>query len=99
MAIKKNSKSPFLLYKGKPLVRCDNLIYYGNPGDKYVVLLQILDKHNLEGIETAKNISIKLISTDSTLKITERIKKSTEKIGLYPALSIASIWLERALTE
>lgn len=25
------------MYKGKPLVRQGNVIFYGNPGDKYIV--------------------------------------------------------------
>ena len=32
----------FLTYKGRPLVRGGNTIYYGNMSDEYVCMLQIL---------------------------------------------------------
>ena len=36
--------SRFFTYKGYPLVRHDNVIYYGNMSDDYVVMLQILQQ-------------------------------------------------------
>ena len=36
------SKFP-LEYKGYPLCRKDNVIYYGNPSDKYMIQLQNTD--------------------------------------------------------
>ena len=32
-----------LSYKGHPLRRKDNLIYYGTMAEKYIIMLQILD--------------------------------------------------------
>ena len=97
MAVKKKIDNPFLNYKGKPLVRQGNTIYYGYPKDKYVVMLQILNYEELEGEEMAGEISIAVISTDESLPMKDRIIKTTSKKGLYPALHIADIWLERAL--
>ena len=34
--------TPKLTYKGKPLVRKDNELYYGNMTDPYVLYLQIM---------------------------------------------------------
>ena len=34
--------TPSLTYKGRPLVRCGNDIYYGSMHDPYVVYLQVL---------------------------------------------------------
>ena len=31
-----------LMYKGRPLMRKDNLIYYGSMADSHIVMLQIL---------------------------------------------------------
>lgn len=31
----------FPMYKGKPLVRCGNVLYYGSMKDKYVCRLEI----------------------------------------------------------
>ena len=32
-----------LTYKGRPLMRKDNLIYYGSMADKYIIMLQVLE--------------------------------------------------------
>ena len=31
-----------LVYRGHPLRRVDNLIYYGSMADKYIVMMQVL---------------------------------------------------------
>ena len=36
------SKTLPLTYKGHPLRRKDNLIYYGSMADSYIIMLQIL---------------------------------------------------------
>ena len=35
-------KLPFTMYKGYPLVRSGNNIYYGDPKDPYVIFISIL---------------------------------------------------------
>ena len=32
-----------LMYKGDPLMRKDNLIYYGSMADSHIVMLQVLE--------------------------------------------------------
>ena len=32
-----------LMYKGRPLMRKDNLIYYGSMADSHIVMLQVLE--------------------------------------------------------
>ena len=39
----------FLTYKGRPLVRGGNTIYYGNMSDDYVCVLQILSTKEENG--------------------------------------------------
>ena len=39
------------------------------------------------------------VLTDETVPATERILKKSEKEGLYVAMDLASVWLERALEE
>ena len=89
----------FLQYKEKPLVKCGNTIYYGDMSDDYVIMMQVLSHTDLKGMDSCEKISVKLIMTDETKNPLERIVKSSEKIGLYPALDIASIWLEDALKK
>lgn len=97
MAEKKGTK--FLTYKGKPLVRSGNIIYYGNMSDPFVIMIQIISTRKVGEIEIANRVSVQLLNTDPDVRPRERIVKKSEKQGLYQAMDIASIWLERALTQ
>ena len=92
-------KSQFLMYKGKPLVRSGNTLYYGNMTDKCVVMLQILSTKTVKDMTVADKVQVQLMSTDPELRMKERILKRSEKNGLYNAMDIGSIWLERAFEE
>lgn len=95
MAAKKGNE--FLTYKGKPLVRQGNVLYYGNMYDKYVVMLTITGTKTVGDMTIADKVSVQLLSTDEDVSPRNRIIKKSEKNGLYPAMDIGSIWLERAL--
>ncbi len=87
-----------LMYKGKPLVRNGNIIYYGYMDEPYVAILQIVTTKELQGEEVADKVNVQLFRTDPTItKLKDKIIKKTERIGLYSALEIGSIWLEREL--
>ena len=86
-----------LTYKGHPLMRKDNMIYYGSMADSHIVLLQILETENVDGEEIAKRVSVQLQLTDPAVKPRERVVKKGEKAGLYTALDFGCVWLERAL--
>lgn len=92
---KKSNK--FLEYRGKPLVRCGNTIYYGNMNDPYVIMLQITSTKTFNDIEVADRVLIQLLNTDPDCRPRDRIVKKSEKKGLYNAMDIGTIWLERAL--
>ena len=96
---KKTTKPGSLTFKGRPLVRSGNTIYYGDPGDAYVAMLQILAEEPFQDIHLPSRVSVQIWATDDTLRPKERIVKKTEKNTLYDALNIASIWLERQLAE
>ena len=90
-------KDEFLMYKGKPLVRCGNTIYYGDLTEKCVVMMQVLTTKTVNGKEIADKISVQLLSTDEELRMKDRILKKSEKNGLYTALDVGAVWLERSL--
>lgn len=94
---KKGNK--FLEYRGKPLVRCGNTIYYGNMNDPYVIMLQITSTKTFNDIEIADRVLIQLLNTDPDCRPRDRIVKKSEKKGLYNAMDIGTIWLERALEK
>ena len=86
-----------LMYKGRPLMRKDNLIYYGSMADSHIVMLQILETKPVNGIEVASRVSVQLQLTDPAAKSRDRIVKKSEKDGFYTALDLGCVWLERAL--
>jgi len=86
-----NEKIP-LTYKGHPLRRKDNVIYYGDMSDSHIILLQILDTKPVGDLNVATKVSVQLQLTAPDL-----VKRS-EKDSLYAAIDVASVWLERALS-
>ena len=98
MADTKSSKSSGLMYKGHPLRRVGNLIYYGTMAEKYIIMMQILDTKKVQDLDVASKVSIQLQLTDPDLKSRDRIVKKSEKESLYAAMDISAIWLERALS-
>lgn len=87
-----------LMYKDRPLLRKDNLIYYGSMADSHIVLLQILESKTVGETQIATKVSVQLQLTDPNARPRDRIVKKTEKNGIYSALDVGSVWLQRALT-
>ena len=86
-----------LEYKGHPLRRKDNIIYFGSMADKYIIMMQILETKKVEDMDVATKVSVQLQLTDPELKSRDRVVKKSEKDSLYAAMDIATVWLDRAL--
>jgi len=97
MTTAKGDKNEILEYKGRPLRRKDNILYYGSMADKYIIMMQILDSKKVDDLDVATKVSLQLQLTDPELKSRDRIVKKTEKDSLYAAMDVASVWLDRAL--
>ena len=95
MSETKKKKESFFSYKGRPLVRNGNILYYGKMDGECVAFLQILGEETMQDLSVGNKVLVQLLSTDSSLRMKERILKKSEKNGLYEALNIASIWLDR----
>ena len=93
----KSAKAEGLMYKGHPLRRVDNLIYYGTMAEKYIIMMQVLDSKKEQDLNVATRVSVQLQLTDPTLKSRDRVVKKSEKDSLYAAMDVAAIWLDRAL--
>jgi hypothetical protein len=91
------SETPILSYKGHPLRRKDNLIYFGTMAEKYIVMMQILSTKKVGDLDVADKVSVQLQLTAPDLKSRDRVVKKTEKDNLYIAMDVAAVWLERAL--
>lgn len=94
MAPKKKEEG-FFQYKGKPLVRKGNILYYGDMNEDYVCMLTIQNEKKHKDLSLAQEILVQLISTDPQTPVQDMVAKNSQRTGLYNALDIANIWLER----
>ena len=85
-----------LTYKGHPLRRKDNLIYYGSMADKYIVMIQVMSSEKQDGLDVANKVHLQLQFTDPDLKSRDRVVKKSDLPDLFSAIDMGSIWLMRA---
>lgn len=88
-----------LVYKGHPLRRKDNLIYYGSMADKYIIMMQVMSTKKVKDLDVANKVVVQLQLTDPDLKSRDRVVKKSEKDSLYAAMDVAAVWLDRALSN
>lgn len=84
----------FLEYKGKPLVRCKNEIYYGEMSDSHIVKFSIL---STDDNGEPNKINIQLLKSDTELSDKDRLVKESTKNTMFEALDVGFVWLERTL--
>lgn len=99
MAGGKNVKTEGLIYKGHPLRRAGNLIYYGSMADQYIIMMQVLETRKEQDLELATRVSVQLQLTAPDLRNRDRVVKRSEKDSLYAAMDVAAVWLNRALSN
>ncbi len=93
------SETNYLSYKGKPLVRSGNEIYYGDMAEAYVVKFTILSSTNQGNVDVPEKVNVQLLKSDIQLSEKDRIVKETVKGSMFEALDFGFVWLERALKE
>ena len=91
------AEKEFSTYKGKPLVRCGDELYYGSMSERFVIHMLIKSKKTVGDTEIADKVTIQLLCTDPDLSPRKQLVKSSYKQGLYTALDVAEVWLNRAL--
>ena len=97
MANEKSSK--FLTYKGLPLVRSGNTLYYGNQGDPYTAMIQILSTKKVGDMNVANRVIVMLLNNDPNIDPKDKIAQRGEKYSLYQAIDLASAWLSKSLEK
>jgi len=90
-------KNTTLMYKGHPLRRKDNLVYYGSMADKYIIMMQVMDTAKDGNLEIASKVHMELQLTDPDLKSRDRVIKKSDLPDLFSAIDMGSTWLMRAL--
>ncbi|MBR6902459.1 MAG: hypothetical protein IKN39_01045 [Clostridia bacterium] len=91
------SENKFLEYKGKPIVRKGNEIYYGDMSESFVVRFEILSYGKEGKLDIADKVSIQLLDSNTDADMKDRVKKESVKDNLFDALDLGFTWLERAL--
>ena len=85
-----------MTYKGRPVVRDGNKLYFGEPQNPFMVVLTILQNVN----DVPSRILVQLQNTAPELAFSnEKIVKEAERKNLFDAFEIGSLWLEKQLTE
>lgn len=82
----------YLRYMEQPLVREGNTICYGDKSEKCFLILEIMSYKKERGQDLPDKILIQVVDSNDPNKII----KQGQKDGLYNALSMGMIWLERA---
>lgn len=84
----------FLEYKGKPLVRQEDELYYGDMSEKFILYMLIMSYKEDAKLQAQipDKIMVQIISTDGSHKI----EKQKMANGLWEALDLGCIWLDRA---
>lgn len=89
----------FLIYKGKPLVRKDNILYYGSMAQDVVAMLVVESSYDYKGLSVSDSVELKLILTDPSVDLQNVMVKRSVRKGLFDALDIAGIWIDRYIKK
>ena len=99
MPVHKKSEELYTMYKGMPIVKSGNTIYFGDPKEKYIIFIQVISVKTIGDLEIPTDVILELISTDPELKAKQRVIKHTQKDSIFHALDVGAVWLERALSQ
>lgn len=94
MAAAKKKKLP--TYKGKPLLRSGNRVYYGNLEDKYILVLDIVESENNNGVDVSKKVKLSVMDNSGEIGNGQVFRKG-ERNNLYEALDLGEWWLKQAV--
>lgn len=93
-----------LMFRGKPLLREGNTFCYGSMSDKYVLFMMVLSNKTVKDekgndVEVPDKIILQVLSTDTSKPPHERVVKQFDRNGLFDAMDIGLIWLDRLNKE
>lgn len=104
MAEAKYVEGQNLTFRGKPLLREGNTFCYGSMSDKYVLFMMVLSNKTVKDekgkdVEVPDKIILQVLSTDTSKPPHERVVKQFDRNGLFDAMDIGLIWLDRLNKE
>lgn len=83
-----------LYYRGFPLIRSGNTIFYGSGGDAFAAKLTIKDTKTIADAEVPNKIMVQLLPKNPADVAKAR---KGDFIGFYEALDTAHVWLSEVL--
>ena len=84
-----------LMYKDRPLVREGDTICYGDMTEKYILVLEIMNYKEADGLRLPGDILVQVVESQDQ----NRIYRQGSKQGLYEAFGYGLIWLDQALAH
>ncbi|MCH5205976.1 MAG: hypothetical protein J1F09_03415 [Oscillospiraceae bacterium] len=89
------SDNKLFYYRGFPLIRNGNTIFYGCAGDDFAAMLTIKDTKTIADKEVPNKIMVQLVPRN--LVADKDKARKGDFTGLYESLDTAHVWLTEAL--
>lgn len=86
-------------YRGFPLIRSGDRIFYGSAGDAFSTLLTIKDTKTIQDKEVPNKIMVQMLPKDMNDKAAMAKARKGEFTGFYEALDTAHVWLSEVLFD
>lgn len=84
-------------FNGKPFIRRGDLLYYGDPKDKYIVKFTVNSAVKAGDIDVSDSVTVQLVTNTVMSGAKERVIKQAQRDGLYRAFDVGEYWLSDAL--
>lgn len=91
------SDNKIFYYRGFPLIRCGDKIFYGSAGDDFTTLLTIKETKKVADRNVPNKIMVQMLPNDMSDKARMEKARKGEFIGFYEALDTAHVWLTEVL--
>ena len=91
-------KAKVLTYKGKPIYRKGNKIYYGNLEDDLILEIEIVETKKMGGIDVSSKVKFSIKDNTVAEVGTGMTYRSGERDDLFKAFDIGAWWLQDALS-
>lgn len=92
-------KKKVLTYKGKPVYRKGNKLFYGNLEDPLILMLEIAETKKVQNINVATKVKFSIQDNNVDEIGTGTNYRSGEREDLYKAFDIGAWWLQDALAS
>lgn len=91
------AENKIFFYRGFPLLRSGDKIFYGSAGDPFMAILTVKDTKKIADKDVPNKIMVQRLPTDMTDAVGMKKARKGEFIGFYEALDTAHVWLSEVL--